>query len=85
MRDFKRKTKGIARKTDQKSEVDRDLLERVKGVFKKEMDDDLNPGKAFDKLCELIEEIDLKMLKPKTAYGLTKGLREIDEVLRILF
>ncbi len=85
LRDLKRKRKVIARKADQTSEVDRNLLKRVKEAFKKEMDDDLNVGKAFDKLYELTEEINLETLKPKTANGLIKGLGEIDEVLRVLF
>ena len=49
------------------------------------MDDDLNVERAFDKLYEFIEEIKLETLKPETASGLIKGLREVDEVLRVLF
>jgi cysteinyl-tRNA synthetase len=60
-------------------------MKSVKEAFKKEMDDDLNVGKAFDKLYELTEEINLETLNPKTANGLIKSLREIDEVLRVLF
>lgn len=85
LRDFKRKTNAIGRKAHEKSEVDREILKRVKEAFTKKMDDDLNMESAFDKLYELIGDIKLETLKPKTATGLTKGLREVDEVLRVLF
>ena len=57
----------------------------VKEAFTRKMDDDLNVESAFDKLYEFIEHIKLETLKPKTASGLTKGLKEVDEVLRVLF
>ena len=85
LRSLKRKVNAIGRKAGQKSEVDREILKRVKEAFTRKMDDDLNVERAFDKLYELIEEIKLETLKPKTASGLIKGLREVDEVLRVLF
>jgi cysteinyl-tRNA synthetase len=85
LRNLKRKAKAINRRADQRSEVDREILNKVKGAFEEEMDDDLNVERAFDKLYELIEEIKPETLKPKTASGLTKGLRKVDEVLRVIF
>jgi cysteinyl-tRNA synthetase len=85
LRNLKRKTKAIDRKADQKSEVNLEIVNKVKGAFKREMDDDLNVERAFDKLYEFIEEIKPETLKPKTASGLTKGLRKVDEVLRVIF
>ncbi len=85
LRNLKRKAKAIRRKVDQKLEGDREILKRVKEAFTREMDDDLNVERAFDKLNEFIEEMKLETLKPKTASGLIKGLREVDEVLRVLF
>jgi hypothetical protein len=49
------------------------------------MDEDLNGERAFDKLYKFIEEIKPETLKSKTASGLTKGLRNVDEVLRVIF
>jgi cysteinyl-tRNA synthetase len=85
LRNLKRKAKAIGRKANQTSQVDREILKRVKEAFTREMDDDLNVERAFDKLFEFIEEIKLETLKPKAASGLTKGLKEIDEVLKVLF
>ncbi len=74
----------IVRKT-KRAKVDREMLEGVKGVFKREMDDDLNVEKAFDQLYEFIDGIEVETLKPAAASGLVKGLRQVDEVLRVLF
>jgi len=49
------------------------------------MDDDLNVEKAFDRLYEFVDEIKPETLKLKAASGLVKGLKQIDEVLRVLF
>jgi cysteinyl-tRNA synthetase len=85
LRSLKRKAKAINRKADQKSEVDREISQRMKEAFTREMDDDLHVERAFDKLYEVTEEIKLETLKPEKASGLIKGLREVDDVLRILF
>ena len=85
LKNLKRKTKAINRKADPASKVDRKMAKRVKDGFTREMDDDLNVERAFDQLYESIEEIKVETLKPATASGLIKGLREIDEVLRVLF
>jgi cysteinyl-tRNA synthetase len=85
LKNLKRKASGIGRKASQTSEVDREILKRVKETFTRKMDDDLDVEGAFDKLDEFVEDIKLETLKPKTASGLTKGLREVDEVLGVLF
>jgi cysteinyl-tRNA synthetase len=85
LRNLKRKAKAIGRRADPTSKVNRKISKRVKDGFTREMDDDLNVERAFDKLCESIEEIKVETLKPATASGLIKGLREVDEVLRVIF
>ena len=84
LRSLKRKLKMIGRKAGG-SKVDRGILKRVNDAFKKEMDDDLNVEKAFDRVYELIDGVELENLKPETASVLIRGLRQVDEVLRILF
>jgi cysteinyl-tRNA synthetase len=85
LRNLKRKMKAIDRKADQTSKVNQRMLKRVKDCFTREMDDDLNVERAFDQLYGFIEEIKVETLKPETASGLIKGLRKVDEVLRVLF
>ncbi|MGZ3525476.1 MAG: class I tRNA ligase family protein [Thermodesulfobacteriota bacterium] len=84
LRNLRRKMRTIIRKT-KRAKADREMLEGVKGVFKREMDNDLNVEKAFDGVYELVEGIKLETLKPEAASGLIKGLKQIDEVLGVLF
>jgi cysteinyl-tRNA synthetase len=84
LRNVRKKIRMIGRKAG-RSKVDRDISERVRDAFKREMDDDLNVEKAFDRLYEFIDGIKLETLKPEEAFGLIKGLSEVDEVLRVLF
>jgi cysteinyl-tRNA synthetase len=85
LRDLKRRAKAIGRKAETTSKVDRKMSKRVKDGFTREMDDDLNVERAFDQLYEFMKEIKVETLKPETASGLIKGLREVDEVLRVIF
>ena len=84
LRNLRKKVKRIGRKTEG-SKADLKMLKRVKEAFKKEMDEDLNVEKAFDRLCEFIDGSEPEALKPEEACGLIKGLRQIDEVLGVLF
>ena len=68
-----------------RSKADREMLKGVKDAFKREMDDDLNVGKAFDRLYEFVDGIKIETLEPDTASGLVIGLKQVDEVLRVLF
>ncbi len=85
LRNLKRKVTMIRRKAGQKLEVDREMVKGVQDAFIREMDDDLNVEKAFDQLYEFIDGIEIETLKPEPASGLIKGLRQVDEVLKVLF
>ncbi len=85
LRCLKEKIKAIRRKAGRSSEPGQEMLKRVKDAFKGEMDNDLNVEKAFDRVCELIGGVEPETLKPAAAAGLIKGLRQVDEVLRVLF
>lgn len=84
LRSLRRKMKMIGRKAEG-SKVDRDISKRVNDAFKKEMDNDLNVEKAFNRLYEFIDRIKLEALRPESASGLLKGLKQVNEVLRVLF
>jgi cysteinyl-tRNA synthetase len=84
LRNLRRKIKMIGRKAEG-SKIDQQILKRVKDSFKREMDDDLNVEKAFDRLNEFVDDIKPQSLKPAAASGLVKGLKQIDGVLRVLF
>lgn len=85
LRDFKKRIKVINRRAGDGSGGDLEMLRRVKETFTREMDDDLNVERAFDKLYEFIKTIEPETLKPRAASGWIKGLREVDRVLKVLF
>ena len=85
LRGFKRSIKGINHKSNQIFEVHPILLKKVKQIFAEEIDDDLHVERAFDRLVDFVQEIQTETLPPQTAAGLIKGLREIDEVLKVIF
>ena len=49
------------------------------------MDDDLDVKGAFDNVVALINGMDMGNLTPKIASGITKALKEVDEVLQLIF
>ncbi len=85
LKNLKKKAKAIGQKADQPSGADQVLLKRVKKAFAKEMDDDLHVERALENLYEFVGEMRPETLTPQTAAGLTKGLREVDEVLKVIF
>ncbi|HMK49712.1 MAG TPA: hypothetical protein VK435_06650, partial [Thermodesulfovibrionales bacterium] len=56
----------------------------LKRVFMKYMDDDLNVGDAFDKLCGTVNKIDLDGLSSGEASDILDTLKDIDSVLRVI-
>jgi hypothetical protein len=49
------------------------------------MDDDLDVKGAFDQMARILSQVDVKGLTPAKALGFIKGLKEIDEVLQVIF
>ncbi len=56
-----------------------------KKAFTESMDNDLDLQGAFDGLYGLLSRTGVSDLTPGEAAGVTKTLREIDEVLRVIF
>ncbi len=84
LRVIRRSLKTIGRKAGE-LRADRVMLKRVQDVFRKEMDEDLNVQKAFDRVYDFVQKIKPGALKPEAASGLIKGLRQVDQVLGVLF
>jgi cysteinyl-tRNA synthetase len=76
--------KKLAGKVDETSEPDRVTFRRLKTLFEKNMDDDLNVKRAFDALFDDLLRTDPENIKPRVASGIVHALREIDQVLRIM-
>lgn len=60
------------------------LLENKK-AFEERMDDDLDVKGAFDNVAALVNGMDMRNLTPTRAAGIIKALREMDEVLQVIF
>jgi cysteinyl-tRNA synthetase len=91
LRDFKRTVKAIAKLS---SEITRPSARGSKKVlhayhirdsFVRSMDNDLNVKEAFDGLYETLSGVMIAELKPAEASQIMKDLREIDQVLQVIF
>jgi cysteinyl-tRNA synthetase len=83
-REFARAIKKLAGKVDKTIEPDRVTLRRLKTLFERNMDDDLNVRGAFDALFDDLLRKDPENVKPKVASGIVHALKEIDRVLRTM-
>jgi cysteinyl-tRNA synthetase len=54
-------------------------------IFINHMDNNLNVKDAFDGICEIISGIRIDELKPAEASEIIKSLKDIDEVLKVIF
>jgi cysteinyl-tRNA synthetase len=57
----------------------------LRSVFLKEMDNDLNVKEAFDGLDRLLSQIRIRDLRPGDARDVVDVLRQIDQVLQVIF
>jgi cysteinyl-tRNA synthetase len=76
---------AIEKRADQQADPRGPFVQRIRGTFAEEMDNDLNVRGAFDGLYGVLSEIERDELKPSQASGIMKALREIDGVLRVIF
>lgn len=84
LRGFKEKVKALTLR-GRGREADPKSIQKIKDLFNREMDDNLNTKAAFLRLSEFVSGLDIPALEPAVAAGLKKGLQEIDTVLRVLF
>jgi cysteinyl-tRNA synthetase len=85
LRSFKKKVADIGRVAKRTSSADAKTVREIKTVFSKRMDDDLDVKGAFDQVAHTLLQVDVKGLPPVTASGFIQGLKEIDEVLQVIF
>jgi cysteinyl-tRNA synthetase len=78
IRRIERKAKGRTSKTGE-------LGSRIEEVFGKKMDDDLNVKEAFDNVYEIVMAVDTTTLTQSEAGGIIAALKNIDEVVKVLF
>jgi cysteinyl-tRNA synthetase len=85
LRSFKKLTRKIKDKATKKRRYEDKLQRRIKMMFMKNMNDDLNVKDAFDDLYGIISNIEANKLEPHTASGIMSTLLEIDEVFQVGF
>ena len=85
LRRFKQTVGAIQRQADPGSDLDSTAAKETKMTFARKMDSDLDVKGAIDNLQLFLSAKDLKHLKPSSASGVIHALREIDEVLQVIF
>ncbi len=79
--------RGVVKKIEKKasSSPDSCAARKVREIFTTGMDNDLDVRSAFDALQGFIAAIDVGELDPREAAGIVKALKEIDQVLQVIF
>jgi len=85
LRRFRAQVKKIKDRTGSTTDADTEVARKIKDAFRERMDDDLDVKGAFDNVSGLVSGMDGRSLSPSTASGISKALREIDEVLQVIF
>jgi cysteinyl-tRNA synthetase len=85
LRAFRKTVRNVEARMDKVNDLDGSVARRIKGIFVEEMDNDLHVMAAFDGLYGLLSEFEPAKLRPREASGIVKALREIDEVLRVIY
>ncbi len=84
LRDFKDRLRKIKRRAGT-SPADKTMAEKLKDIFRREMDNDLDLKRAFDEIHDLLSGTDTGGLKPEMASGIVEGAKEIDRVFKVIF
>jgi cysteinyl-tRNA synthetase len=85
LRRFKEQVKKIKGRAGSTTDTNTEQARRIKEAFDERMDDDLDVKGAFDTVSALVAGVDIKDPTPSTASGIIRALKEIDEVLQVMF
>ena len=85
LRAFNKLRKAIEAVAGQANVNDRRSFQKTKKIFVDKMDNDLNVKEAFDRLHMFLSKVDFANLKPEAAAGILNALRDIDNVLKVIY
>lgn len=82
---FRNLVKAITKKAGQNTAPADRIENKLKRTFTEYMDNDLHVRDAFDRLCKIVAGINVNELNPAEATGIIKTLKNIDDVLKVIF
>lgn len=85
LRAFKRITRALEAASTGKLGIDEGVYHKVKGLFSGMMDQDLDVRGAFNELHGFLSGLEARQVNPGASAGILRALREIDEVLQVIF
>ena len=85
LRAFRKLVKAVQRKTTQNSRSSDKIGAMLKRTFAEHMDNDLHVRYAFDGLFRILSDKQFNSITASEAVGIIRTLREIDEVLKVIF
>lgn len=85
LRKFKEQVKRIEGRAEPATDADTEMTRKIKDAFEERMDDDLDVKGAVDNVAALVNGMDAQNLTPDEASGVIKDLKEVDEVMQVIF
>jgi cysteinyl-tRNA synthetase len=82
---LKEKMRALQAVADKDTEIDGASLKKLKGIFAEKMDNDLDVQGAFDGVLGFLSEVDVRHLTPGAASGIVQAVKDMDEVLQVIF
>ncbi len=84
LREFREIVHTIEKRAGEGTHGDGEIVQRIKGTFVENMDNDLDARGAFDGLYEVLSDSKVETLERTEASGIINALREIDGVLKVI-
>jgi cysteinyl-tRNA synthetase len=85
LRRFREMVHNIKRRAGEAAPGSGGIVQRIKGTFVENMDNDLDVREAFDGLYEALSDTKVETLGRGQASGIMSALRGIDRVLQVIF
>jgi len=85
LRTFRNLVKAITKKAGQNPAPADRIENKLKRTFTEYMDNDLHVRDAFARLCKIVAGINVNELNTAEATGIIKTLKNIDDVLKVIF
>jgi cysteinyl-tRNA synthetase len=85
LKDFRTFVSAIRSRAGNARPAASQISEDLRISFVSAMDNDMHVKDAFDNMQGIVSTVDAHALSPSRAAGIIKTLREIDEVLQVIF